>query len=260
MRYFDAHCHVQFPQYDEDRDAVLARMREREVGGMLVGTDRASTEAALELADGTALFASVGLHPNHAAEEPFDEGMMGALAEDPRVLAVGECGLDFFRSEDAGAARTKQEEVFRAHIRIARETKKPLMVHARPSKGTDDAYEAALALLAEAPEVRANFHFFVGSPVMGERIAALGHTCSFTAVLTFTKDYDELIRALPLEAIITETDAPYAAPAGSRGKRSEPTAVIEVVKAVARIRGLEEEAVREAVLRNAARAFKLPGA
>lgn len=259
MKYFDAHCHVQFPQYDEDRKAVLARMQEAEIGGMLVGTNLASTEAALELADGKTLFASVGLHPNHAEDEAFDEGRMSALAEDPRVRALGECGLDFFRPEDAAAARAKQEEVFRAHIRIAKETEKPMMIHARPSKGTDDAYEAALALLAEVPGVRANFHFFVGSPSMGKRIAELGHTCSFTAVLTFTSDYDELIRTLPLENIITETDAPYAAPAGNRGKRNEPTAVIEVVKAIARIRGEEEEAVQEAVLRNAIRVFGLPG-
>jgi len=260
MKYFDAHCHIQFEQYDDDRAAVLARMREGEVGGMLVGTSHNASEAALELADRKTLFAAVGLHPNHAEEEVFDEGRMGVLAEDPRVVAIGECGLDFFRPEDAEAVRAKQEEVFRAHIRIAKECGKPLMVHARPSKGTDDAYEAALALLAEAPDVKANFHFFVGSPSMGKRIADLGHTCSFTAVLTFTSDYDELIRALPLESIITETDAPYAAPAGSRGKRNEPTAVIEVVKAIARIRGEEEEAARVALLENAVRVFKLPAA
>lgn len=259
MKYFDAHMHVQFPQYDEDRAEVLARMQQEEVGGILVGTNRASSEAGLALSDGKTLFASVGLHPNHATDEEFDEGFMSALAEDPRVVAIGECGLDFFRPEDVGEVRARQEALFRAHVRIAREVGKPLMVHARPSKGTDDAYDVALALLSEEPEVRANFHFFVGSPAMGKRIVELGHTCSFTAVLTFTSDYDELIRTLPLESIITETDAPYASPVGSRGKRNEPVSVIEVVKAIARIRGEDEEAVREKVLENARRAFVLNG-
>jgi TatD DNase family protein len=255
MKYFDAHCHVQFPQYDEDQGEVLARMAQAEVGGILVGTNRASSEAGLELSDGKTLFASVGLHPNHATDEEFDEGVMSALAEDPRVVAIGECGLDFFRPEDVEASKEKQKEVFRAHIRIAKETGKPLMVHARPSKGTDDAYEEAFTMLSEYPGVRANFHFFVGSPSMGKRIAELGHTCSFTAVLTFTSDYDELIRTLPLESILTETDAPYASPAGNRGKRNEPTAVIEVVKAIASIRGEDEEVVRKQILSNGAKVF-----
>lgn len=258
MRYFDAHCHVQFPQYDEDRGAVLRRMQEAEVGGIIVGTNFASSKAATALSDGKTLFASVGLHPNYVPDEAFDTIIYGSVARDAKVVAIGECGLDFFRPEDAEAARAKQEEVFRAHIGIAKEVGKPLMVHARPSKGTDDAYEAALRLLSEEPEVRANFHFFVGSPAMGKRIAELGHTCSFTAVLTFTSDYDELIRALPLESIITETDAPYAAPAENRGKRNEPTAVIEVVKVIARIRGEDEEIVREILLKNATRIFNVP--
>lgn len=251
MKYFDAHMHVQFPQYEDDRAEVFGRMKELGVGGILVGTNKASSEAGLALSDGKTLFASVGLHPNHATDGVFEEGAMSVLAEDPRVVAIGECGLDFFRPEDVGAVREKQEEIFRAHLRIAQETGKPLMVHARPSKGSDDAYERALELLGEFLEVRANFHFFVGSPGVGRRITDLGHTCSFTAVLTFTNDYDELIRALPLERILTETDAPYASPAGSRGKRNEPTAVIEVVKAIARIRGEEEEVVRERVLQTA---------
>jgi len=257
MKYFDAHMHVQFEKFDEDREAVLVRMQEAGVGGMFVGTSKASTEAAMMLADGKTLFASAGLHPNYAQEELFNEEQMRTLAQSAHVVAIGECGLDFFRPEDVEGVRKNQEEVFRAHIRIAQELGKPLMVHARPRKGTDDAYERALELLAEVPEVRANFHFFVGSPSMGKRIAELGHTCSFTAVLTFTSEYDELIRALPLESIITETDAPYAAPKERRGQRSEPVDVIEVVKAIARIREEQEDVVREAVLQNATRVFRI---
>lgn len=260
MKYFDAHCHVQFPLYDEDREAVLTRMREREVGGLIVGTDAISSKAAVELADGVTTFAAVGLHPNHVTDEWFDTAEYERMAQDPRVVAIGECGLDFFRPEDAEAAKTEQKRVFQDHIKVAQAVGKPLMVHARPSKGTDDAYEEALTLLEQTPSVRANFHFFVGSPQMARRIAEAGHTCSFTAVLTFSGDYDEVIRTLPLESILSETDAPYVAPAPNRGKRNEPTAVIEVVKAIARIRGEDEVVVRDTLLANAGRVFALPKA
>lgn len=260
MRYFDAHCHVQFPAYDEDRDAVLARMREAGVGGLIVGTDKARSAAAVALSDGVALFAAVGLHPNHVAQEWFEPAEYERMAKDPKVKAIGECGLDFFRPEDAEQAKPEQLRVFDDHLKVARAAGKPLMVHARPSKGTDDAYEEALSMLSAYPGVRANFHFFVGSPGMARRIAEAGHSCSFTAVITFSRDYDEVLRALPLAAILSETDAPYVAPAPNRGKRNEPTAVVEVAKAIARIRGEDEEAVREALLTNARRVFGLPAA
>lgn len=246
--------------YDEDREAVLASMHAAEVGGLIVGTDRDSSEKAIALADGKTLFASVGLHPNYVPEE-YSPSIYRGIATDEKVVAIGECGLDFFRPEDAEAAKAKQKEVFAAHIALAAETGKPLMIHARPSKGTMDAYEDALDMLEAAkrehPSLSGNFHFFVGDVSIAERIVRLGFTCSFTAVLTFTGDYDEVVRSLPLGSILTETDAPYVAPAPNRGKRNDPLAVREVVKAIARIRGEGEEEVREAVLGNARRLFSL---
>jgi len=259
MKYFDAHCHPQFSMYDADRSEVFARMQEQGVGGLIVGTELASSKGAIALADGEGLFASVGLHPNHAGTEVFDEQIFRELAGNPLVVAIGECGLDYFRPEDVGAVKTKQKEVFTAHIRIAGELRKPLMIHARPSKGTVDAYEDALDLLEEAkhtyPDLQANFHFFVGDVPTASRIVRDGFTCSFTAVLTFTHDYDDVIRSLPLEHILSETDAPYVAPVSKRGQRNEPTAVIDVVATVARIRAEEEGVVREAILANAKRFF-----
>jgi TatD DNase family protein len=260
MRYFDAHAHVQFPVYDEDREVVLARMHAAEVGALVVGTNKESSAAALLLADGVTRFAAVGLHPNYVKEEWFEEAEYLRMAEHSHVVAIGECGLDFFRPEDVGEAKREQVRVFKDHAALALKVQKPLMVHARPSKGTDDAYEEALRVLAEYPGVRANFHFFVGSVAMALRIAEAGHTCSFTAVLTFTSDYDDVIRALPLASILSETDAPYVAPAPHRGKRNEPAAVVDVVHAIARIRGEEEGTVREALLANALRVFRLPAA
>lgn len=265
MKYFDAHCHIQFAQYDEDRDAVVASMREAEVGGLVVGTDSTHSKGAVDLADGKTLFASIGLHPNDKPNEGYDDAYYEELARDPNVVAIGECGLDYFRPEDPESEKARQKDVFARHIALAVAVDKPLMIHARPSKGTMDAYLDAAEMLkaaqkAHGTKVRGNMHFYVGDVETTKILLELGFTFSFTAVLTFTKDYDEVVKFLPLTHILSETDAPYVAPAPNRGKRNDPLAVREVVKAVARIRGEDEEVVREAVLGNAIRQFRLPGA
>jgi len=261
VRYFDAHCHVQFDAYDLDRAEVLASMEEAEVGGLIVGTDAASSKAAVELADGSNFFASVGLHPNDKPAEGYDDAYYEELARDPNVVAIGECGLDYYRPEDPEAEKARQKDVFSRHIKLAAQTGKTLMIHARPSKGTMDAYEDALSMLEEAkqgyPALKGNMHFYVGDLAVTKRFLALGFTFSFTAVLTFTHDYDEVVRFIPLENILSETDSPYVAPAPNRGKRNDPLAVREVIRALSTIRGEDEEAVRAAVLDNARRVFKL---
>lgn len=255
MKYFDAHCHVQFPQYDDDREAVLARMLDAGVGGLVVGTDRESSRKAVELADGKTLFASVGLHPNDKPGEGYDDAYYERLAADPKVVAIGECGLDYFRPDDPEAEKARQKDVFARHIALAQKLGKPLIIHARPSKGTMDAYEDALDMLEAAGGVSGDFHFFVGDERTAQRIVGLGFTVSYTAVLTFAADYDEAVRSVPLASLLSETDAPYVAPAGNRGKRNDPLAVRDVVSALARIRGEEEETVRAALLKNAERLF-----
>lgn len=259
MKYFDSHCHIQFDAYDADRAEVLALMHEAQVGGIVVGTDRTTSRLAIELADGKTLFASIGLHPNDKPQEGYDDAYYAKLAENPTVVAIGECGLDYFRPENPEAEKARQKDVFARHIALAARVGKPLMIHARPSKGTMDAYEDAYAMLAEAkekhPELSMNMHFYVGDVPMTEKLLTLGATFSYTAVLTFTKDYDDVVRSIPLDRLLTETDAPYVAPAPNRGKRNTPLAVIDVVGAMARIRGESEETVRKAVLANAMRVF-----
>jgi TatD DNase family protein len=262
MKYFDAHCHVQYAPYDEDRDQVFARMRDADVGGILVGTDSAMSRDAVTLADGKTLFASVGLHPNDKPQEGYDDAFYESLVQDPKVVAIGECGLDYFRPDEPEKEKNRQKEVFAKHIELSGKTGKPLMIHARPSKGSMDAYLDAYEMLAEGkqryPGLMGNMHFYVGDIETTKKYLELGFTFSYTAVLTFTKDYDEVVRFIPLDHLITETDSPFVAPAPNRGKRNEPTAVKDVVSAVARIRGEDAEAVREAVLANARRVFVLP--
>jgi TatD DNase family protein len=262
MKYFDAHCHIQFSPYDEDRGEVVARMKEAEVGGLIVGCDLASSKAAIVLAkDEPTFFAAVGLHPNDTDEE-FAAAAFDALAADSanKVRAIGECGLDYYRPDEPESVKRKQKEVFEQHIELAVKYEKPLMIHSRPSKGTQDAYHDTIEMLTAkkkeyGDKLKGDMHFFVGGVDEARAFAELDFTMSYTAVITFSHDYDEVIRFLPMSHILTETDSPYVAPAPNRGKRNEPTAVIQVVKALAAIRGEDEENVRMAVLQNAARIF-----
>ena len=261
MKYFDAHAHVQFPAFDEDREEILQGMQDAELGAIMVGVDYASSERAITLVENRGdLYASVGLHPNDNTTEVFDIEKYRTLAAHPKVVAIGECGLDYYRQEESDKER--QKELFLKHIDITTSLRKPLIIHARPTKGTQNAYQDLIEILTEqkvkhGDRLFGDVHFFVGGVEEAQKLIALGFTLSFTAVLTFTKDYDEVIRSVPLSSIISETDAPYVAPEGRRGTRNDPLAAIDVVAAIARIRGEEEDAVRKAVLSNAQRVFRL---
>lgn len=262
MKYFDAHAHVQFPQYDEDREQLLSQMEEQEVGALVVGVDLPSSKRAIELVAGRKnLYASVGLHPNHT-DEAFDEAAYRELAKNPSVVAIGECGLDYYRQDSTSEEKARQRELFLKHIDIAVACDKPLMIHPRPSKGSQDAYRDLIDILRSyksehGERLRGDSHFFVGGVTEARELVELGFTISFTAVLTFTSDYDEVVRAVPLTSILSETDAPYLAPQGRRGTRNDPLAVIDVAQAIARIRGEDEEMVRETLVANAKRLFNL---
>ncbi len=263
MRYFDAHCHIQFPMFDEDREELARRMEEESFGGVVVGVDYASSVQAVALAETHPhLWAAVGLHPNYTQEQTFDMDAFRALAAHPKVVAIGECGLDNFRPENPVAVQDTQRAVFRQHVELALSVDKPLMIHARPTKGTMDAYQELIQILTEYKEtageaLRGDIHFFVGGVAEAQALVTLGFTVSYTAVLTFTHDYDEAVRAVPLMSLLSETDAPYVAPKDRRGTRNDPFAVRDVVRSIAQIRGEDEEVVREAVLANAIRLFGL---
>ncbi len=261
--FVDAHCHLQFDAYTDDRDFIIKQMREQNVSAVVVGCDLESSRQAAALAEThDNLVAAIGLHPAHAPQEVFNHEAYRALAAHPKVVAIGECGLDFFRVEDTtDAAVQEQKNLFTMQIALAAELDKPLIIHARPTRGTMDAYHDALELLTEAkkafPNLRGDMHFFAGGLAEAEACIALGFTVSFTAVITFAREYDAVIRALPLASILAETDAPYVAPVSHRGERNDPLAVIEVVAKIAEIRGDDLETVRTALLSNTMRLFAL---
>lgn len=263
MKYFDAHCHIQFPPYDEDREQVIAAMQEQGIGGLVVGVDTDSSRKAAALAEKhDGLWASVGLHPNDTPEEPFDMAAFKELLQHPKVVAIGECGLDNFRPEDPESEKVRQRSVFEQHVQLAIEAEKPLMIHARPSKGTMDAYQELISILKSykqehGDKLRGDIHFFVGGVEEARQLIDLDFTLSYTAVVTFARDYDEVVRFAPLSSLISETDSPYVAPAPNRGKRNDPRAIPTVVEALAAIRGEDLETVRVQILQNVQRVFKI---
>lgn len=277
IRYIDIHSHLNLSPLSENKEAVLAIMREKGVGTITVGTGLETSRMALEIAEANPemCWATVGIHPCYACGEDADPLLeeervdseagrvrtgwedLERLAHHPKVVAIGETGLDYFH-EDTPESRRIQEEVFQKHIDLATKVDKPLMLHVRASKGSDDAYYDALSILKEVEYTgKANFHFFSGSRACMEAIIAAGYTISVDGPITFVSDYDDMIRAVPLDRIMVETDAPFAAPKPYRGKTCEPWMVIEVVKKIAELKNLPEEEVREAVLVNTREFFEI---
>ena len=264
IKYIDAHCHIQFEQYNEDDIKLIERMRDEGVAGIVVGVDLKSSKEAIVLTkEHEHLYASVGLHPNRVLNEHFDTESYRELARNPKVVAIGECGLDYFRPAEVNdEVKNKQKEILQKHIELAVEIDKPLIIHARPSKGTMDAYIDLIEILKKEkikyPNLLGDIHFFVGGVAEAQAFIALGFTISFTAVITFARDYDEVIKAVPLESILSETDSPYVAPASRRGERNDPLAVVDVVTKIAEIRDEHVETVREVIFANSKRMFALP--
>jgi len=265
IKYVDAHCHVQFDDYAGDVEKLIAQMEDAGVAGIVVGVDLDSSRKAVALAERHEhLYASVGLHPNREPSEWYEAAAYRELARSPKVVAIGECGLDYFRPVEVNEeTKRKQKHILHDQIKLAAELDMPLIIHARPSKGTMDAYRDLIEILQKTKEkygekLRGDVHFFVGGISEAEALIALGFTISFTAVITFARDYDEVIRNIPLASILSETDAPYVAPASRRGERNDPLAIIEVVNKVAEIRGEDPKLVRDALLANACRLFALP--
>ncbi len=269
MRYFDAHTHVNFVAFKDDMDAAIRRAADAGVGMNIVGTQFDTSRDAVVIAEKYEdVYATIGLHPIHTGKSYHDEKELGeggkaftsrgedfdvakyeALAQSPKVIAIGECGLDYYRLEED--TKKTQEEAFIQQIELANKLGKPLMLHIR------NAYDDALAILKAHAKVKGDVHFFAGDWGVAKRFLDLGFTLSFTGVLTFARDYDEVVKNAPLDMLLIETDAPYVAPKPYRGKRNEPAYVVEVAKAIAGIRGEDENKVQEQLLANARRVFGL---
>ena len=269
MKYYDCHTHVNFVAFKDDREEAIKRAAEAEVGMIVIGTQFDTSSDAVKLAEGhDDVYAAIGLHPIHSTKsyhdqkelgeggkeftsrgEEFDFAAYEKLGQSPKVVAIGECGLDYYRLEED--TKKKQEETFVQQIELANTLGKPLMLHIR------NAYEDALALVKAHAKVKGDVHFFAGDWSIAKQFLDIGFTLSFTGVVTFTHDYDEVVKNAPLDMLLSETDAPYVSPKPYRGKRNEPAYVVEVVKTIAGIRGESLEKVRDQLAANARRVFGL---
>lgn len=263
-KYFDAHSHISFDYFKDDRDEVLSRMSDQGVWTVTVGVDKKSSEDAVSFAEKhDGIFAAIGLHPADNKQESFDPEEYTDLVKSKKVVAIGECGLDYFRiKEDDVEEKDRQKIEFEKQVQFAIESDLPLMLHCRPRAGSMDAYEDTLDILEKHHSehgniVRGNAHFFVGDNVIADRFLKLGFLLSFTGVITFADEYEEVIKNTSLSMMLVETDAPYASPAPYRGKRNESVYVKEMVKKIADIKGEEYEIVRDILVENSLKIFNI---
>ena len=288
--YFDAHTHAHFAAFEKDWNEVINRALEAGVWLINVGTQKDTSRRAVEVAHEykEGVYAAVGLHPIHTEKSYHDEKELGTfsysqecenvgftshgeefdctyykkLAEDPKVVAIGECGLDYYHgtwsikhetNNLSGEVKEKQKRVFELQIRLAYEVKKPLMIHCRDAfADLIGMLHVSRSMLHEAPGI---IHFFTGTKEDATALLDLGFSFTFGGVITFTRDYDEVVKMIPLDRILSETDAPYVAPVPYRGKRNEPAYVVEVVKKLAEIKNVSVEEMKNQIWENARRVF-----
>lgn len=256
MKYIDIHCHLNLNDFDIDVNEVIKRAQEKEVGMIVVGVNKESSEKAVKIAgtnDG--VWAVIGLHPADDPNEVFDIDFYRKLALHPKVVGIGETGFDYYHRPITDKAR--QQDIFEKHIAIANEVKKPLMLHIRNGVKGESAYADALEVLKKHVKVHGDVHFYAGNLGEAHEFIKLGFRLSFTGVITFARNYDEVIKNIPLNMIMSETDSPFVAPIPYRGERNEPSYVIEIVKKIAEIRGEDYEIVSKQLVNNAKALFNL---
>ena len=257
--FFDTHAHLDFPDFAEDLPAVIERARGAGIARILsVGTTLASSRRVLELADRhPAVFAVVGVHPNHVLEEPADiRAALRELARHPKVVAIGETGLDYHRLAGVAAGevagiQARQRSIFEQQLEIAAEAGLNCVIHQR------DAFADTLAAMAPyRGRLQGVFHCFTGTPAEAAQAIEAGSLVSFTGITTFrnAQNVRDALAAVPLGRFMLETDCPFLAPVPHRGRRCEPAYVRELAAVVAEVKGCTIEALSAATCATA-RAF-----
>ena len=272
--FFDVHTHTHFAAFADDTDAVIRRALDAGVWMVNVGTQRDTSVGAVETAHHykEGVYATIGLHPVHTAKsyhdteelsdtkeargftsrgEEFDHDYYFKLGQDTKVVAIGECGLDYYRLEED--TKPRQKIAFEQQIVLAKELEKPLMIHCRNAfEDLIDMLNAKRSTLNAIPGI---VHFFSGTKEDAHSLLDLGFCFSFGGVITFARDYDEVVRYIPIDRILLETDAPYITPVPYRGRRNEPMYIIEVAKKLGEIKQLPFEIVGQKTTENARKLF-----
>ncbi len=278
-QYIDTHAHLNLSAFADDVDSVAATCAEAGVAVINIGTKQSTSERAVELAaQYEHCYAMVGLHPIqttpqfHSEEEvggpsftskgeEFDTDFFRQLAQQPKVVGIGECGFDYWHN--GVDTYEVQETAFIKQIELANELQLPLMIHTRNPKPGEasptgqSVYEDVYQVLKQYATVPFNVHFYAGTLEEAKQFFELGGTVSFTGVITFATDYEEIVKAAPLERIHAETDCPYVAPKPHRGQRCEPWMVQEVVQSIAALKRMAVADVATQLQANARKQYQL---
>ncbi len=255
----DAHSHLQFSAFDKDRDKIIKSTLSQNIWVINVGANKESSQKALSLAQQypTGVWATIGLHP-HDIDEGFDYDFYKNLSKNPKVVAIGETGLDFYNNEklEIEEDKEKQKEIFIKHIKLAKELNKPLMIHCR--NAFDNLIKILISHLLFLNTPPGIIHFFTGTLRDAKKLLEMDFYFTFGGLTTFNRSFDEVIKFIPIKKILLETDSPYVAPEPYRGKRNEPAYIIEVAKKLAEIKNLTFEKISEQTTANAIDIFKIP--
>lgn len=272
-KFFDIHTHVQFAAFKEDYKAVIQRALDKNIWLVNVGTQKDTSARAVEIAEEflEGVYAAVGLHPIHteksyydsqefggakglvSREEAFDYEYYKDLAKGLKVVAIGECGFDYYRlNEDT---KEKQKKAFLAQIKLAYDLKKPLMIHCRQAFA--DLVDVLTTESKNLNSPSGVIHFFSGTSEEARKLLDLGFSFSFGGVITFANAYDGVVKFIPLDRILLETDAPYVAPIPHRGKRNEPVFVEEAVRKLAELKNVTADMVAVQTTKNARKIFQI---
>jgi TatD DNase family protein len=263
--FYDTHAHLNYPDFTAELPEVIARAEAAGIAKIIsIGTDLASSARAVKLAEEFPnVFAAVGWHPSHATEAPEDlRPALHELARHPKVVALGETGLDYYRlpsrkpgftAADDETYKTEQAGLFRQHLEVAAELGLPCVIHQR-----DSLEDTLVALEPFADRVRGVFHCFADDAATMRRIVALGSLVSFTGILTFKNGQNirDALAATPMDQFMLETDCPFLAPMPYRGKRCEPAYVKEIAEVAAQVKGCSLEDLSAATCATAERFFE----
>ncbi len=255
MKIIDTHSHPQFSQYDSDREEILKRVLDNDIGIICVGTDLERSRQAIELASKhESMWASVGLHPNDNLGEVFNVDDYYILGRNKKVVAIGEVGLDYYRTKKLEDQHF-QKKRFVQQIQLASELNLPLIIHCR------DAHQDMINLLTTSrSSLSANpgvIHSFTGTWEDAKKYIDLDFYIGFNGIITFARQYDEIVINTPLDRILLETDAPYLTPEPYRGKKNEPAHIKYVAEKIAELRKISIEEIAEQTTQNAKTLFKL---
>lgn len=281
--FIDTHAHVNFKDYKEDADEVIRRALDNDTWMILVGSESKTSNRALTYANKyeRGVYAAIGLHPIHLHEgeidtadassntynaiaEEFDYGSYEKLAKFEKVVAIGEIGLDYYHLDphaDIPAIKKKQKEVFLKQLILARSLELPVIIHCRQAH--DDLYQVLsdfkkdYAHLLPSGEAWGVIHCFSGDEDLAWKYFQLGLLISFTGLVTFSQQWDDLIRKIPIERLMIETDSPYMTPEPYRGRRNEPLLVQYVAKRIAEIKNMKIEKVAEVTSATARKLFRI---